>query len=174
MYQVTCLEPQTKEDLELIEVEENKSRMKGKDGSCYRIKSKDKKLLKLVLEQEKLINLLSDYYRRTSSYYPIESNPYLSVKYIQENRNVEKGMVPNYSPDDYDSPHTPILSFIQSYECVSDSYDEFDYDSIDLHLRIESVNPYPIKVKGSRQDSKCYTVEKDEYFVYEPTKYYQI
>jgi len=121
---------------EKMTCEENKSRMNNKNGVFHHIKTDDKKLQKLVLEQEKLINLLVDYYHRTS----ICGVKNMSELKSKQNTclNLEEVMFPLYSPDDYDSPDTPILSFIHRYEGVSDSYDYMDEEEIDLSLIIEN------------------------------------
>ena len=109
--------------------------MNNKNGVCHHIKTDDKKLQKLVLEQEKLINLLVDYYHRTS----ICGVKNMSELKSKQNTclNLEEVMFPQYSPDDCDPQDTPIRNFITYYHEISDMYEDLD-ESISINLIIEN------------------------------------
>jgi len=160
--------------------EENEGRMKEKDGSCYRIKTDDKKLKKLVLEQEKLINLLSDYYLRTTVYGVTDLNEIREKQCI----NLEETMFPLYEKsscdsdyDNCDTPFSPIRHFLSYYSFMTDMYNEFDDEevwdhNIDLGLIIESDNQIPVKVMRSIENPNSISYKRDDDYEIEPSTYY--
>ena len=88
--------------------------------------SKDKKLHKLVSEQEKLIEMLSEYYRRTE-------NICVLNRLVQE----EMFSIGLETLDCFccEEPHYPILTFIHDYEYISKNYESLELDDLDLHLK---------------------------------------
>ena len=88
-------------------------------------KKEHKKLTKLVSEQEKLIEMLSEYYRRTENI-------------CELNRLVQEEMfsIGLKTLDCFccEEPHYPILTFIHDYEYISKNYESLELENIDLHL----------------------------------------
>ena len=97
--------------------------MKNKTNTKYMI---SEKLRKLMTEQKTLIEMLSDYYRRT--------------EYISElNFEVQEEMFPDNEPvpcvcEECDNLVYPIETFIQKYQFVLEKFDSLEIEEIDINL----------------------------------------
>ena len=110
----------TQEDYDKMKVYLNKSLKQ------FEKISENEKLHKLISVQEKLIEILSDYYRRTE-------NICVLNRLVQE----EMFSIGLETLDCFccEEPHYPILTFIHDYEYISKNYESLELENLDLHLK---------------------------------------
>ena len=91
-------------------------------------KKEHKKLIKLVSEQETLIKMLMNYYKRTSD--------------ITE--EIQEEMFPHEEPticgcEECDELVYPIFKYLQRHEYIYENFDSLTVENIDLGLTSETV-----------------------------------
>ena len=91
-------------------------------------KKEHKKLIKLVSEQETLIRMLMNYYKRTSD--------------ITE--EIQEEMFPHEEPticdcEECDELVYPIFKYLQRHEYIYENFDSLTVENIDLGLTSETV-----------------------------------